>query len=666
MPPAMKVQGTWLQGFLCLVAAGGWLAPPLQAQTLHLERLGNGTELVLVGQPLADATTVVWPGLAADGGRPRVVVGGALTLVADLEAAMGGLAAAPPVVVAVGAAPTLELRGVLERLAPEGSPSAPSRPPPRPVDEGRIERRLGPPGSDVEIRLEVNLPPAADPLRTPVEVLWDILPEALSTELVGLRTRVDGGIGVLEARARAADVEMTLRRLRLGLATIASNPSLQPAMIEAAAERLVVRRRAALERHPEAALGILELWLDGGAAAVREFLFGGDGLTVAGVQEAARSWLPQHPGAAVVVLPPQAFNPRFASPPQVLQLESGLTAVVLERPGSQLAAACLRPVVVPDLDDDAAAAILTRVAAELRSLAERPGSVEVRTAPSRLELAASPEAFAEMLEALRRALAAVAADEQPVALDPGDARRRALHLAAGLLGVADGAVLSPASLLRWDNLALGLVVEDEETAIEAVRKFWAFDSAHDGASVRMLAPVPRTREAVAGSSSTVVVALDLGEVPGEAEGRVVAEILARRGAALFSEHSFEVLRPFVPGRRVLLVVVSAAAPVEEIERMLHKAWPALTRAPRAQEIEALRREVAAADSAFWSGASGRARRCAAVAVGEAGWRPAVEMELAVLSLSVEQLETVFESLRELEAMPLTGAGLLPIVESDAR
>lgn len=662
----MKLQGTCLQGFLCLLVVGCWLAPPLQAQTLHLERLGNGTELVLIGQPLADATTVVWPGLAADGGRPQMVVGGALTLIADLEAAMGGLAAAPPVVVAVGTAPTLELRGALERLAPEGPPSMPSRPPLRLVDEGRIERRLGPPGSDVEIRLEVNLPPSADALRSPVEVLWDILPEALSTELAGLRTRVDGGIGVLEARARAADAEMSLRRLRLGLAAIAGNPSLQPAMIEAAAERLVVRRRAALERHPEAALGILELWLEGGAAAVREFLFGGDGVTVARVQEAARAWLPQHPGAAVVVLPPHAINPRFASPPKVLQLESGLTAAVLERPGSQLATACLRPVVVPDLDDDAAAAILTRVAAELRGLAERPGSVEVRTAPSRLELAASPEAFAEMLESLRRALAAVAADEQPVALEPGGARRRALHLVAGLLGVADGAVLSPASLLRWDNLALGLVVEDEETAIEAVQKFWAFDGPHDGASVRMLAPVPPTREAVAGSSSTVVVALDLGEVPGEADRRVVAEILARRGATLFSEHSFEVLRPFVPGRRVLLVVVSAAAPVEEIERMLQKAWPALTRAATAQEIEGLRREVAAADSAFWSGASGRARRCAAVAVGEAGWRPAVEMEFAVLALSVEQLESAFEGLRELEAMPVTGAGLLPIVESDAR
>jgi hypothetical protein len=100
--------------------------------------------------------------------------------------------------------------------------------------------------------------------------------------------------------------------------------------------------------------------------------------------------------------------------------------------------------------------------------------------------------------------------------------------------------------------------------------------------------------------------------------------------------------------------------------MLHTAWPELTRAAGAQEIEALRREVAAADSAFWSGASGRARRCAAVAVGEAGWRPAVEMEFAVLALSVEQLESAFEGLRELEAMPVTGAGLLPIVESDSR
>lgn len=659
----MKVQGACLQGFICLLAVGGWLTSPLAAQTLHLERLGNGSELVLVSQPLADATTVAWPDAAASGGPPLTLVSGNMTLVADLEEALRGSGEEPPpVVIAVGAAPLVELRGTLERLLREDPGAAAGASPGRIVDEGRVERRLGAPGSSVEIRLEVNLPAPADPLRTSVEVLWDLLPEALSTDLAGLRTRIDDGIGVLEGRAPAADVEMTLRRLRRGLARISSDPRLEPALVEAAAERLLVRRRSLLERHPEAALEILELWSDGGRAAVREFLFGGDGVTPTAVLDAARSWLPQHPGAAVVVLPPQAFNPRFASPPKVVQLANGLTAAVLERSGSQLATVCLRPVVVPDLDDRTAAAILTRVAGELRSGRQRPGWVEVRTAPSRLELAGPLDGFAELVEMLHRALSAVAEDQQPAVLDGGDARRRALGLMAGLLGVAEGAELSPAALLRWDNLALGMVAEDEEAAIEAVRKFWALSGARGSASARLMAPVPKTREAVAGSSSTLVVALELPEVHDEAARKLLAELLARRGEQLFPDQSFEVLQPFVPGRRVLLVAVSAAAPVHEIERGLRESWSELTREVDELEIEKLRREVAGVEAAYSSGATGHARRCAAVAVGEAGWRPAIEMELAILTLSAERIGGVLEDLRELEAMQTTGAGSLPIVE----
>ncbi len=218
-----------------------------------------------------------------------------------------------------------------------------------------------------------------------------------------MRSRVDGHVGVLEARVDADRVDVALRQLRLGLARISEDPRLRDDQVEAAARRLTVQRRAFLEKHPEAALHLLVLWSEGGIGAVREYLFAAEGVTLAGVREAARGWLPQHPGSVVVVLPPQALNPRFASPPQVLQLESGLTAAILERPGAPLSVVCLRPVVVPDLDDEMAATILTRIARELRAGAERPGWIEVTSTPPRLEMAASADRFAELAEALRAA-----------------------------------------------------------------------------------------------------------------------------------------------------------------------------------------------------------------------------------------------------------------------
>jgi len=661
MTAAMKVQHPCLQCFLLSVAAASSGVAPLSAQALHSERLANGTVLVVVAEPLSDATTVVWR--AMDGEAPSVVTSGDMTLISDLEAAFALQvdAPAPPVVIAAGGAPLAEIRGVLERTL-AGRPPAPPQPLfSDPIDEARMERRLGAPGSEAEIRLRVNLPPPDDPTRTSAEVLWDLLPEVLAGDLAGLRSRVDGNVGFLEARVDAERADLALRQLRLGLARIAEDPRLRDEEVEAAARRLTVQRRAFLEKHPEAALHLLVLWSEGGIAAVREYLFAAEGVTLGGVREAARSWLPQHPGSVVVILPPQALNPRFASPPQVVQLESGLAAAILERPGAPLSVVCLRPVVVPDLDDEMAATILTRIARELRAGAERPGWIEVASTPPRLEMAAPADSFAELAEALRAATDNVADDQRSIPFEPGDARRRALRLTAGVLGIAEGSELAPITLLRQDNLALGVVAEDGEAAAEAVRKFWAGRVPAGGATVRPMAPVPKTREAIAGNQSSVVVTLELPLGLGVAQPMVLADLLVGRGSLRFPEATVEVLAPFVPGRSVLLLVVTAVSPLEDLEAALEKGWKAVTAAVTEEELARARRRVAAAAAARWSGATGQARRCAAVAAGAARWQPASELEMNILSVPEETVNLLLSGL-QWETLQFTAAGVLPIGE----
>ena len=316
MTPAMKVQSAYLQCFLSFAIVLG-ATSPIAAQALYVDRLGSGVELLIVAQPLANATTVVWPSLVEGDATPAGVTSGDLTLVANLEAALGDdeTGASPPVIVAVGGASVSDLRTLLDRIL--ANRSVASVPPitQELLVEGRLERRLGGAGSDAEIRLEVSLPAARDPMRSATEVLWDLLPEILADDLVGVRSRVDGNLGLVEARTDSASADFSVSQLRLGLARIAENPALQDGPVEAAARRLRVRRQASLEEHPQSAELILDLYFEGGVDAVREFLFGVDGVTTRTVRNAASTWLPQHPGNVVVTLPPRSFNPRFASPP---------------------------------------------------------------------------------------------------------------------------------------------------------------------------------------------------------------------------------------------------------------------------------------------------------------------------------------------------------------
>jgi len=668
MTPAMKLQDAYLQCFLSFAMVLG-ATSPIAAQALFVDRLDSGVELLIVAQPLADATTVLWPSVIEGDATPVGVTSGDLTLVANLEAALGGdeNATIPPIIVAVGGASVSDLRTLLDRIL-ANRPVAAVRPVPQePFVEGRLERRLGVSGSDAEIRLEITLPAPNDPMRSAIEVLWDLLPEILADDLVGVRSRVDGNQGLLEARTDYASADVSVRQLRLGLARIAENPAVQEGPVEAAARRLRVRRQASLEEHPQSAELILDLWLQRGVDAVREFLFGVDGVTTRTVRNAASSWLPQHPGNVVVTLPPRSFNPRFASPPAILQLENGLSAAVLERAGAPLATLCLRPVVVPDLDDELAATVLARVARELRELEQRPGWVRVDSRPAQMLLAAPTDQFSELAEVLRAALALAEDDQRPVMAEGGSARRRALRLMAGILGIAEGSSLSPATLLRTGNLSLGVVAQDVEAASEAVRKFWTTDrSLTNSATVGTVAPVPRTREAAAGDNSVLVIALELSITTDEAQTLVLAEVLATRGAALLGEGSVEILHPFVPGHRVLLVVASAAATMDTIEVNAGKGWSDFTQSATEEELAEARRRAAAAQAGTWSGATGRACRCAAVAAGAVAWRTSTDLEMAILSVPLEVVNATLQSVADWEGLQNTGAGVMPIVEFGER
>jgi uncharacterized membrane protein len=327
----------------------------------------------------------------------------------------------------------------------------------------------------------------------------------------------------------------------------------------------------------------------------------------------------------------------------------------------------MRPVVVPDLDDQLAATVLARVARELRELEQRPGWVRVDTTPPQILLAAPTDQFSQLTEVLRAALAQAEKDERPVMAAGGSARQRALRLMAGTLGVAEGSSLSAASLLRVGNLSIGVVAEDIEAATEAVHKFWSFDSRTvESASVRAVAPVPKTREAAAGEESVLVVALDLPTAMDEAEMLVLAELLESRGEVLLAGGTVELLRPFVPGHRVLLVVATATAAIGSVEASLREGWAGFTGTVSEDELAELRRRVAAAYAGRWGGTTGRACRCAAVAAGAVAWRSTADIEMAILTVPLEAIDAALRGVAKWESLQNTGAGVLPIIEFDER
>ena len=136
----------------------------------------------------------------------------------------------------------------------------------------------------------------------------------------------------------------------------------------------------------------------------------------------------------------------------------------------------------------------------------------------------------------------------------------------------------------------------------------------------------------------------------------------RRGSVLLADHTVEVLQPFVPGRPVMLLAVTAVASLDVVEKTLQEQWKAMTAPVTEEELTTAKRRVAAAVASRWSGATGRARRCAAVATGAVWWRPPAELEMSILRLSAENVDLMLSGLAEWDTLETVAAGVLPIVE----
>jgi hypothetical protein len=314
--------------------------------------------------------------------------------------------------------------------------------------------------------------------------------------------------------------------------------------------------------------------------------------------------------------------------------------------------------VVPDVDGELAATVLARLAGELRVGGSVPGWIEVTTRPAALEIAAPPDGFPELVEALQRALSAIEADETPVVAEATDPRRQALRLVSGLLGLGATDRLIPYDLLRPANLAVGAVVPDAEAGVEALQKLLAFQPRP--AQVGTLPERPRTRIAVAGSRSCMVAVVDLGAVVDDPTVAVIQRLLAERARDAFPAAVTEVVEPMVPGRRVLLVLVEADATLDQLEDRITERWASLLAPTDEDELAPLRRRAAAEELARFSGATGSARRCAALAAGARRWQPATEIEMAILGVDPTRVDAFLDPSRELEAVETVGAGVLPI------
>lgn len=654
---------------LILIAVALGTGGAAGAQALSESVLGNGTRVVVVAQPLADVTSCAWRE-GDDDTQVRTTVSGQLTMAADLRAALatdrdvegdGSSAAAPAVIVVVGPTPMSEVEAVLGPIL-DGRPPRPQ--PQRSVrvlQEGGLERRLGPLGADAELRLEMPLPPPENPARTSIEVLWELVPGILDGIGTGMTGRVSEDVAALRVTVDPELAEVAVRQLRLGLARMATDPRVEPDAVEVARRRVAVRRAARLEVPADGAAAVLRRYETAGMDGVREMLFGSTGVTPDGVRAAAASWLPRHPGAALLILPPRVFNPRFASPPVEVRLDSDLAAAVLERSAAPLATVALRPVVSPDVDGELAAVVLTRLAGELRGSAGASGWTRVTTAPATLEIAAPADAFPELVEELQRALMAVSGDDTPVLGEPTDARRRALQLASTQLGLGASDRVVPSQLLRPSNLAVGAVVPDAEAGIDALHKLLVIEPR--AAEIDSLPAIPRTREAVAGTRSCLIVLL---EVPGLVDAPALAvleELLAIRAPSLLAPAEAEVVRPLVPGRRTLLLVVTAEATLDALERALAESWPSLVAEADETELATVRRAAAAGELAGSSGATGAARRCASVAAGEDRWRPTAEIEMSILGVETAPIEAALEAFRRYADLETLGAGVLPIPDA---
>ncbi len=630
------------------------------AQTLEIIPAGKGGEVLVVSAPLADAFGIAWVEVGEDGAPTvRSVAGPALMASSQLERILGSGEdrPLPPVVAVTGSIRPDEVSGLVGQLAAGRPAAAVSRHETPSRAEGGVRRRLGRPGSEATLRLTIPLPPRDDTLRSPAEVLATLLPGVPGVAMNGLSVRLDGDAVVLTAPVAAELAEGRLERLRLALARFADDPSLKPGEIERARSKLAVRRLVTLVSNPAGAETVVRWWLAGGDRAVRELLFGLEGVGPHRLAEAARRWLAVHPGEGELRLPPRVLNPRFAAGPVAVELPSGATAMLLERPVTPLEAVVIRPVLTPDLEGAVTASVLARLAAEIRQLPQAPGWVEVRKDPARLELAAPAGDVASLLEALGKALAVVGADTTPVA-GSGGAEASALGLMADSLGLTVDGPLSPARLLEADNLALGALVTDAEAAREALLKLLGeAQAAGSGTVATDLTSSTRSRLAITGTTSCLVVRLDGMDGSPSAD---TALALVRERVASLGELTVRLVEPRVPGQAPALLVVTAEAALPDLESRLAGTWDRLTAPPTEDELETVRKAVLRETAQRWTGPVGRAALMAAVAAGQRSWSPPAQWPVRILAVEAGDLEPYLARWRAWDELETTGAGPFPV------
>lgn len=629
------------------------------AQVLHVETLPNGTELMLVAQPEATATAVAWPERSGGELEVRSIASGELGLASDLASAFKDATEAPPVLIAVGAATPDELRGAASgALGSLPVAPLPSGPAPGRTDEGGTERRLGTPGSQANLRLVLPLPPLEDGRRTAVEILLELAPGLLANDLPGLRSTEGTDTATFEIQVDPAGADLYLERLRRRLAQLGDDTRLDAAMVERARRHLDVRRMAGLEELPTGAERLVRIWAGGGDRAIRQYLFGASGADLAGVREAARTWMPRHPGWATILLPPQSLNPRFAGGPETELLDNGLSVALLERPATPLAVLDLRPVTSSDLAGDRTATVLARLAGALRQADNAPPWIRVLADPPSLLVATAPDGFSEALEAVTNALEELRQDTAPVT-SSRDPRHAALGLAAALLGVGDTA-LTPAALLAPDNLALGAVVPDVERAQEALHKLLDTVQGSTGTVAVNVGGSPRHAVALPGTRSAVAVLLPVAAGTDDVDLGLAAEVLRTRLAAVFGKGATSVLRPAVPGRTVLVVVVEADGTVGAVESRLKESWPNLVAEVGDEELAPLRHRLAAELAIHASGSTGAALRCAAIAAQGGSWRRPEELESLTMAAEPKAVSALLGGFAPWDDLERAVAGPLPV------
>jgi len=658
--------GNGVRGIPAVLLAALFSVSGLAAQALSTGRTDGGTEILLITHPLAEQTAACWP----DSTRKEDVYcirNSNLLFDPTFETALNDMPSPPPVLIIVGGPGRRDVFDLIRRVeAGRETTEVSSDPdshtvPPTSFGENLVERRLSAPGSASVLRLEIPLPPASDPGRSALECFWRFLPGLLGNDFPEIRARIDGSIGIIETGVDAARADTRLSTLRLALARISGDPELDPEEVRAESQRLLIARAAALETPTIAAEELVRRWLSGGRAGVREYLFGIGVVDFEAVRHALRTWLARHPGRALISLPPRVFQPRFAPAPRVETLENDLNAAILERPEAGLSALVMRPVLLSGITGDAEAVVLTRLGARIRALGFPVPRVTVSKNPPRIELIGADDDFPLLVEALQAGLDAVVDDDSPLP-ESLEVRDRALRLLGRFLSLNSGGDFSAREILAPENLVIGAVAPDVESAMEALVKFGIGGSKQDRQPVvSSISGSLKHREATAGSRSAIAISL---EYPGPWPVPVfLEEIFSQRAGDLWPDFRFEVFRPLVPGRDVTILLIEGEAGVRELEESVRKGIDSLLAPVDENTMEELRRRVSRKEASVSDGVSGRARICAETAAGLRAWSTPASQQMKILGMEPDSINTVLEHMRGKDGMQWTAAGPMALKDT---